>query len=518
MKKEVINQKVNNLIKEAKIMKVGNIVKVTNCSAIPEVVGEQAEIVDLQMPEFERYRVYPVWVKMLTGKCQGKVYGFHYNEVAVVEEKAKVGVIAELEEILEGASGDVGKESVFKTLVVKGGKIMKIGSVIKVVKCQAMPEIMGESAEIVDLQVQEYERYRIYPVWAKMLAGERQGKVFGFHYDEVAVVGEKAEVGVAAGLGEIRAPSPVKVGDTINIKRSDWKPGLVGEAAEIVDLQMQEYEKYRACQVWAKMLAGEFKGKVYGFNYDEIEVVAKETELLTTLEEILGSVSKAEEIAEIERITKGLLKEEGKVKVGDTVTITRCLPMPDLSGESAEVVDMQLQELERYRTYPVWLKIGSGARKGKVYGFQPDEVELLGGHEVRTAGHKIVKTKLAEDIERVIGKASTIEEIAEIEKAINEAKGRILLEPALGFWEGKTPCWEMFRCPEAVRNECPAFHYRSLPCWEIEGTYSKLHEYGVRGDCTKICENCRVYKRYGSAEPIEIKLHGRGFNQVEGQI
>ncbi len=125
-----------------------------------------------------------------------------------------------------------------------------------------------------------------------------------------------------------------------------------------------------------------------------------------------------------------------------------------------------------------------------------------------------MKPKVIEQMEEILTGVSTVEEIAEIEKAIQEAKGKIMIEPGLGFWEGKTPCWEMFRCPEEVRNECPAFKYRSLPCWEVEGTYCKLFDYGAKGDGTDICQYCRVYKRWGQGEPIEIKLHGKGFNPI----
>jgi len=123
-----------------------------------------------------------------------------------------------------------------------------------------------------------------------------------------------------------------------------------------------------------------------------------------------------------------------------------------------------------------------------------------------------MEAKIAEQIEEILRGVSTVEEIAEIEKAIEEAKGKITLEPALGFWAGKTPCWEMFRCPEEMREECPAFKYRSTPCWEIEGTYCKLNDYGAKGDGTEICQYCRVYKRWGQDKPTEIKLRGKGFN------
>ena len=125
-----------------------------------------------------------------------------------------------------------------------------------------------------------------------------------------------------------------------------------------------------------------------------------------------------------------------------------------------------------------------------------------------------MKARVIEQVEEILTGVSTVEEIAEIERVIEEAKGKIMIEPGLGFWEGKTPCWEMFRCPEEVRNECPAFKYRSLPCWEVEGTYCKLFDYGAKGDGTDICQYCRVYKRWGQGEPIEIKLRGKGINPI----
>jgi len=123
-----------------------------------------------------------------------------------------------------------------------------------------------------------------------------------------------------------------------------------------------------------------------------------------------------------------------------------------------------------------------------------------------------VKPKELEQLKQLLKEVETVEEVAEVDRIIAEAKGKVLLEPSLGFWEGKTPCWEMFRCPEAVRSECPAFNYRSLPCWEIEGTYCKLDDYGATGQDTSVCEVCRVYKKWGHGEPIEIKLFGKGID------
>jgi len=186
-------------------------------------------------------------------------------------------------------------------------------------------------------------------------------------------------------------------------------------------------------------------------------------------------------------------------------------------GEGAEVVEMQIQEFEKYRAYPIWAKMASGGRAGKIYGFKYDEIEILSKvSEVQDIENErreeAMDKKTVEHMEKIVKGVTTIEEIAEIERVIGEVKGKILPEPALGFWEGKTPCWEMFRCPEAMKNECPAFKYRSLPCWQIEGTYCKLYDYGAKGDGTDICQVCRVYKRWGHGEPIEIKLLGKGFD------
>jgi len=206
------------------------------------------------------------------------------------------------------------------------------------------------------------------------------------------------------------------------------------------------------------------------------------------------------------------------MKIGDTVKIKEC-PIAELVGQSAGIVEMQLQEFEKYTVYPLWVEITSGEHKGKFYGFKYDEVETLPkAYELQDTGNKkrgeTMKKKVIEQVEEIVKGVTTVEEIAEIERAIGEVKGKILPEPTLGFWEGKTPCWEMFRCPEAMRNDCPAFKYRSLPCWQIEGTYCKLYDYGAKGDGTEICQVCRVYKRWGHGEPIEIKLLGKGFDAI----
>jgi hypothetical protein len=82
------------------------------------------------------------------------------------------------------------------------------------------------------------------------------------------------------------------------------------------------------------------------------------------------------------------------------------------------------------------------------------------------------------------------------------------------FWTGKTPCWEMCYCPPAIRDECPAFNDRLIPCWETEGTFCKLKKEAdgaVTGTDTTICETCRVHRIYGDVKPVELKFSGKGF-------
>jgi len=313
----------------------------------------------------------------------------------------------------------------------------------------------------------------------------------------------------------------MKIGSVVEIKKCDAIPGVVGEHAEIVRLQIQEFEKYTVYPVWVKVLSGERKGKIYGFQYDEVEVLPEaftgkmmKTKMVEQLEEILRGVPSvgAEEEGKVTKmkVVEQLEDALRAVKIGGVVEIKKCDSMPELVGEHGEIVEMQIQEFEKYTVYPVWVKVLSGERKGKIYGFQYDEVEVL----PKAFTGKMMKTKMIEQLEEILRGITTFEDIAEIERAISEVKGSILAEPTLGFWEGKTPCWEMLRCPEAIRNECPAFKHRGVPCWQIEGTYSKLLDDGQKGYNTDICRVCRVYKRWGRGEPIEIKLLGKGFNHV----
>lgn len=319
----------------------------------------------------------------------------------------------------------------------------------------------------------------------------------------------------------------VKIGDIVRIKNCPAMPEIVGKNAEIVYLQLQEFEKYTVYPVWVKMISDERKGRIYGFQYDDVELLsetvpdkAKREASAPRMEEILWYITNIKDIAEIESLSESLKKagESGLIKIDGVVEVKRCEVIPEAVNQDAEVVNPQ-RYVDSYRLYPVWVKILSGARRGKTYGFKYDEIEIVPKTlRAKPADGKVsginrhAKAKIVEHMEKLLKEDITIEDIAEIERVINEAKGKILLAPALGFWEGKSPCWEMFRCPESVKSECPAFKYRTVPCWQIEGTYCKLLEKGVKGDATDICINCRVYKRWGHGERVKIRLRGKGMD------
>ena len=99
-----------------------------------------------------------------------------------------------------------------------------------------------------------------------------------------------------------------------------------------------------------------------------------------------------------------------------------------------------------------------------------------------------------------------------------ETKAEVIEEKRFNFWTRKTPCWELSHCTNMVKAECPSFKYQFLPCWEIEGTYCKLDDYGANGKDTSICEICKIYKIYGEGKPIQLKLLGRGINTSLEQL
>jgi two-component system alkaline phosphatase synthesis response regulator PhoP len=124
----------------------------------------------------------------------------------------------------------------------------------------------------------------------------------------------------------------------------------------------------------------------------------------------------------------------------------------------------------------------------------------MGQEAVKAEG--AAKSRLMEEIEEILRRVTTPEDLAEIERAIMEAKGKVRLEAATGFWEGKSPCWELTHCEAGIRNECPAYAEQALACWKTPGTYCQLEAFDGIGDETSICRVCRVYRKYGAGEPL----------------
>ena len=71
---------------------------------------------------------------------------------------------------------------------------MEIGDMVKIRECGSLPELVGGNAEVVEMQMQEFEKYCVYPIWAKMTSGERASKIYGFREDEVEILPKVGEL------------------------------------------------------------------------------------------------------------------------------------------------------------------------------------------------------------------------------------------------------------------------------------------------------------------------------------
>ena len=77
----------------------------------------------------------------------------------------------------------------------------------------------------------------------------------------------------------------MKIGDMVSVKKYDlnldrFRPELMGQNAKIVDVQLQQYEKYRAYPIWARVTTGVHRGGIYGFHENEVELVMREEKAL----------------------------------------------------------------------------------------------------------------------------------------------------------------------------------------------------------------------------------------------
>ena len=88
----------------------------------------------------------------------------------------------------------------------------------------------------------------------------------------------------------------------------------------------------------------------------------------------------------------------------------------------------------------------------------------------------------------------------DLTNAKHDSAYRVQEKQNLGYWQGKTPCWEMLHCPETMRKQCPVFQHLTTPGWEVGGLYCQLFDSRQMGVFTDVCRLCRVYKKWGRGE------------------
>ena len=84
-------------------MNIGDKVKILECHKVPELVGQEAEVIALVDPSLTKY---PVAVKLLTGEHAGKPCEFREDELQPLP-KGDEGIPPE---ILESYNGDPKKD------------------------------------------------------------------------------------------------------------------------------------------------------------------------------------------------------------------------------------------------------------------------------------------------------------------------------------------------------------------------------------------------------------------------
>jgi hypothetical protein len=371
---------------------------------------------------------------------------------------------------------------------------MKVGDILRISKCSYSSEIIGEDGQIVQLLSPEIEEYGINPVLVKMVSGNHRNQLYSFSYreiEEMATVGaeDEGEIEipdvlekvfpqiVATAEMETKQDTSFRMGKLVRVIISDPKSELSGELGQIVDMQIQEVERYRTYPLWVKMLTGKKLERICGFQYEEVQLIPEICPQRLPL------------VQAIDEFDSYL-----KWRIGGEVKIIHCEFLSGLIGECGEIVDLQIQEFEKYRTFPVWVKILTGKSVGKIYGFHYDELDIKSDFRVE----RMNQTPLYNKLDDILGETGNIEELARLMGVMQRIRRQAVTEKASGFWEGKKPCWEMIGCSELVRNKCPAFSYQIFPCWQLEGTCSKHYSVGSQTYEANRCQSCQVYQRWGN--------------------
>jgi hypothetical protein len=66
--------------------------------------------------------------------------------------------------------------------------MLRVGAVCQINGCREIPGVDGAVGQIMDMQFQEIDYSRAYPLWVEILSGNHRGKTYGFNYNEVEVV------------------------------------------------------------------------------------------------------------------------------------------------------------------------------------------------------------------------------------------------------------------------------------------------------------------------------------------
>lgn len=74
----------------------------------------------------------------------------------------------------------------------------------------------------------------------------------------------------------------IKVGGICQINGCNEIAGVHGALGQIVDIQTPGVETYAAYPLWIKILSGEQKGIIHGFNYGEVKTADYLNEVLAT--------------------------------------------------------------------------------------------------------------------------------------------------------------------------------------------------------------------------------------------
>lgn len=61
----------------------------------------------------------------------------------------------------------------------------------------------------------------------------------------------------------------------------------------------------------------------------------------------------------------------------------------------------------------------------------------------------------------------------------------------MSFWDDRTPCWALVKCPDDNRKRCGAYLAQHFPCWDLP-----LEKRCPIADRIGACEECPVYIEY----------------------